>query len=126
MPISTIHPKTTIWLWPTSLFPRRIIYFLRAKNISTSTLAAHNIHLIPVTLSPTGLISLAGFEDRPVGTSLPIMRVETDSKEVGGGGQGKFWIRESAAMMEYLGEVFSPVDGYKDLRGSTIFERARC
>jgi glutathione S-transferase len=113
------HPKTTLWLWPTGLFPRRIIFYLRAKHITASILLAHNIHLIPITLDPQTytLASLPSFEARPEGASLPVMRVEHD--------EGTYWVRESMAMMEYFEEVFGDEEGYGDLRGHTIKQRSR-
>jgi glutathione S-transferase len=116
---STSHPTTTIWLWPTGLFPRRIIYFFRVKNITNSILTAHNIHLVPATVSETGLISLSTFEERPAGTSLPLMRVESHS-------ENEVWVRESAAIIEYLEERFSVEQGYKSTLGDTVLQRARC
>jgi glutathione S-transferase len=116
------YPKTTLWIWPTGLFPRRIVYYLRAKRLTLSILTNHNIHLIPVILSKdyTQLLSLPGFEARPENCSLPIMRVEHGNTK-----EDVLWIRESIAIMEYLEEVFTEKDGYADLRGSTIQQRAR-
>jgi glutathione S-transferase len=112
-------PKTTLWIWPTGLFPRRIIFYLRAKNLTLPILTAHNIHLIPVTLTPSfQLLSLPAFEPRPQNTSLPVMRIESEDKTV-------LWIRESAAIIEYFEEVFSVGKGYRDLRGETVQQRAR-
>jgi glutathione S-transferase len=121
---STSHAKTTIWLWPTGLFPRRIIYFFCAKNITTSILSTYNVHLVPVTISDTGLISLPGYEVRPEGTSLPLMRIETNGED--GEDNSDFWIRESAAIMDYLEELFNIEQGYKSVLGDTVLQRARC
>src|SRR4051812_27149110 len=41
-------PKTTLWVWSSGAFPRRIVYYFHAKGITTTILAQHNIHLIPV------------------------------------------------------------------------------
>jgi glutathione S-transferase len=113
------QPKTTLWIWPTGLFPRRIIFYLRAKNLTLPILTAHNIHLIPVALTPSfQLLSLPAFEPRPQNTSLPIMRIESDDKKV-------LWIRESAAIIEYFEEVFGVEKGYRELRGETVQQRAR-
>ncbi|OAL51608.1 hypothetical protein IQ07DRAFT_386004 [Pyrenochaeta sp. DS3sAY3a] len=111
-------PKTTIWLWSFGLFPRRILYYLRAKNISLSVLATHNIHLVPVLLAGSSLISAPGHEARPPNTSLPCMRVEH-------GDGSTLWVHESAAVMEYLEEVFGVADAYPDLRGASIQQRAK-
>jgi glutathione S-transferase len=113
------HPKITLWLWPTGLFPRRIIFYLRAKHITASTLLAHNIQLVPVTLDPQtyALASLPGFEARPEGASVPVMRVEAADRV--------FWVWESMAIMEYFEEVFGVEDEYEDLRGSTVMQRSR-
>ncbi|CAG5137401.1 uncharacterized protein ALTATR162_LOCUS89 [Alternaria atra] len=79
MPSPNQQHTTTLWLWPTGLFPRRIIYYLRAKNISSSMLHEKNIHLIPVVLdkgAPTpDLVSRPGLEARPAETSLPVLRI---------------------------------------------------
>jgi glutathione S-transferase len=122
--LETIHPrpKITLWLWPTGLFPRRVVYYLRAKNITLSMLQAQNIHLIPVILvkdpPKPGLVSKAGFEPRPSEMSLPALRIQhTDGKE--------FWIHETSAILEYFEEVFSKARGYEDLRGNTAEQRAR-
>jgi glutathione S-transferase len=119
MPALGPYPKTTIWLWPTGLFPRRIVYFLRAKNITTSILSAYNICLIPATVSATGLISLSTFEERPAGTSLPLMRIEPNGKD-------EEWVRESSAIMDYVEELFNVEQGYKGMMGDTVLQRARC
>jgi glutathione S-transferase len=112
------HPKTTLWLWPTGLFPRRIIFYLRAKNLTLPILAAHNISLIPVALTPDfNLLSLPHYEARPPNTSLPVMRLEYEDEVV--------WIRESAAIIGYFEDVFSGAMGYKDLWGTTVQQRAR-
>lgn len=114
-------PKTTIWLWSFGLFPRRILYYFRAKNITLSVLSSQNIHLIPVVLdpsSPTGLVSLPGHEARLPNTSLPCLRLEKPDGST-------FVIHESAAVMEYLEEIFGPGDSYPDLRGASAEQRAR-
>lgn len=112
-------PKTTIWLWPTGLFPRRILYYFRAKGITTSTLQQHNIELIPVTLEPlNGLVAMSGYETRPVDCSLPVVRIQhVDGSE--------FWVKESMAILDYFEEVFSTNEGYPNLLGSNIEQRAR-
>jgi len=108
------HPRTTLWLWPTGLFPRRILYFLRIKNITTSILSSHNITIIPVTMTPTyALESLPGFESRPGNTTLPVMRV------------GETWIYESLAIMEYLEELLGKDGGAAwDIRGDSALKKA--
>ncbi|KAF2251343.1 hypothetical protein BU26DRAFT_281335 [Trematosphaeria pertusa] len=113
---TTALPKTTLWLWPTGLFPRRIIYYLRAKHITLSALTAHNIHLIPIILSPTtaSLVAKPGYEARPADTSLPCMRVEKDDDET-------LWVHESLSIVGWLEEVFDGADIY----GSTISQRAK-
>jgi glutathione S-transferase len=111
------HPKTILWIWPTGLFPRRLVYYFRAKNITLSTLQAYNIQLVPVTLSNNSLASLPGLEARPADTSLPVMRVEDES--------GTFFVRESIAILEYFEEVFEVETGYEDLRGKTLQQRVK-
>ena len=107
--------KTTIWIWPTGLYPRRIIYFLLIKNITLSALAAHNIHLIPIQLSPIALVSTPGLEPRPDGTSVPLMRLSyADGTH--------FFIHETSSILEYLQEIFP--DG-PDIKGETAHQRAR-
>jgi glutathione S-transferase len=116
--VSSTYPKTNLWIWPTGLFPRRLIYYFRAKNITLSTLSLHNIHLIPVTLSSTGLNSKPGYKERPESTSLPCLAIEQPGSEL-------FFIYESTAILEYFEERFGARDGYTDLRGSTIEQRTR-
>jgi glutathione S-transferase len=111
------HPKTTLWIWPTGLFPRRLVYYFRAKNITLSILQAYNIQLVPVTLSKNSLASLPGYETRPADTSLPIMRVEEES--------GTFYVRESIAILEYFEEVFKVETEYEDMRGKTLQQRVK-
>jgi glutathione S-transferase len=83
--------------------------------MSLSTLTAHNIHLIPIQLTPTGLSSISGLESRPSGTSLPIMRIQHPNNT-------EFLVHESSAILEYLQEIFP---GENDINGSTIQQRAR-
>jgi hypothetical protein len=110
-----IHAKTTIWVWPTGLFPRRIIYFLRIKKITLSILTAHIIHLMPVQLTPTGLSSPTGLKARSEGTNVPFMRIEYADGT-------KFLIHETSAILEYMQEMFP--DG-PDMRDTTVQQRAR-
>ena len=114
--------KTTLWIWPSGLFPRRLIYYFRAKHITLSTLQAHNIYLIPVqlTTSPPALRSMPGHEPRPADSLLPIMRIEHDNERV-------TWVRESLSILEYFEELFpgSTSNKWKDLRGETAEQRAQ-
>jgi glutathione S-transferase len=100
MKVTTRSTKTTLWIWPTGLFPRRLLYYFRAKHMTLTALKDHNIDLIPVTLStsPLALESVPGHEARPKDTSLPVMRiVHADGREV--------WIRESLSILEYLEDL---------------------
>lgn len=127
---STTAPKITIWLWPTGLFPRRIIYYFRAKNINLSTLRAHNIDLIPVSLDAASVTftTKAGDEAPPAGASMPCMRIQylegesSDPETMG-------YIHESNAMIAYLEEIFNGGNGNKwanrNIMGSTRSQRAR-
>ncbi|KAF2622816.1 hypothetical protein BU25DRAFT_201174 [Macroventuria anomochaeta] len=120
MSAATTTAKSTLWIWPSGLFPRRLIYYFRAKHVTLSTLSSHNIHLIPVSLttSPPALGSRPGHEARPADSSLPIMRIEhADGRTV--------WIRESVSILEYFEELFPVSDGWEDLRGETAEPRAR-
>jgi glutathione S-transferase len=112
--------KTTLWVWPSGLFPRRLIYYFRLKRITLTHLQEHNIRLIPVshTSSPPALQSLPGHEPRPADSSLPTMRIEHP------GGQ-TVWIRESLSVLEYFEELFPASEGYGDLRGETVERRAQ-
>lgn len=113
-------PKTTLWIWPTGLFPRRLIYYFRLKHITLSTLTSHSIHLIPValTVSPPSLSSLPGHESRPPNTSLPIMRITHPSgREV--------WIRESLSILEYFESLFLPLSGFPNLLDANLEQRAQ-
>ncbi|KAH7081434.1 hypothetical protein BKA63DRAFT_599777 [Paraphoma chrysanthemicola] len=122
--LTPTYSHTTIWLWPTGLFPRRIIYYLRAKHINTTLLQKHNITLVPVTLSDNALVALDGHEARPADSSLPVMRVKD-------GDRTETWIRESSSIMEYLEEVFTHEgavgEGVSsvDSRGTSLHQRAR-
>jgi glutathione S-transferase len=113
-------PKTTIWLWPTGLFPRRVLYYLRVKQITLSALHAHNIHLIPVVLNPSAskLQSREGYEERPEGMSLPCMRIEHRE-----GGERVEYVRESLAIVGFLEEVFRG-EGCGNIMGNTPSQRA--
>lgn len=120
MASSASNAKTTLWIWPSGLFPRRLIYYFRAKHITLRTLCAHNVHLIPVALStsPPALETVKGYEARPPDTSLPILRIaHANGREV--------WIRESLSILEYFEEIFPSTDGWVDLRGDTPEERAQ-
>jgi glutathione S-transferase len=116
------QPRVTLWLWPTGLFPRQVVYYLRAKNITTSILHEENIHLIPVFLdkdAPTpDLVPHPGLETRPAGTSLPALRIIYADGTI-------FWIYETSAILEYFEEAFSVASGYQDLRGATTQQRSR-
>lgn len=116
---SSNHPKVTLWLWPTGLFPRRIIFYFLAKHLTLPTLTSYNIHLIPITLTlPATLASLPGYEARPPNTSLPILRIQyADGRE--------FWIRESLAIIEWFEEIFPAKDGWVDIWGKSIEQRTR-
>jgi len=113
-PPTTIH---TLWLWPSGFFPRRIMYYLRAKRLPSSILSLHNINIIPVAYTPAGLASKEGHEARPVGTTLPCLRIEKP-------GQEPFLVYESMAIMEYFENLFG-CEAYPDLRGSTPEQRSR-
>lgn len=114
------NTSTTIWIWPSGLFPRRLIYYFRAKNITLSTLKEHNIQLIPVALAlnPPALEAMEGHEARPSDASLPILRTfQADGSEL--------WIRESLSILEYFEELFPSSNGWADLRGDTPQRRAQ-
>lgn len=120
--------KITIWLWPTGLFPRRLIYYLRAKRITLSALTAHNIHLIPVILDTATpkLDAKEGYEKKPEGMSLPCMRVEHVGEE------RIEYVHESLAIVGFLEEVFggtggedAQAQGCGNIMGSTPSQRAR-
>ncbi|KAF9701127.1 hypothetical protein EKO04_001067 [Ascochyta lentis] len=112
--------KTTIWIWPSGLFPRRLIFYFRAKGITLSVLKEHNIELVPVELTtcPPALRSMPGHERRPADSSLPILRIEYHNGRT-------IWIRESLSIIEYLEEQFSTSHGFRDLRGRTAEQHAQ-
>ena len=118
-PPTTLKPKVTIWIWPTGLFPRRIMYYFRAKNITLSTLAAHNIHLIPVAIDMAAKTLKANdkYEQKPEGMSLPCMRIENGEEG------GTEYVHESLAIIAFLEEVLPR--GSQDIMGSTPLQRAR-
>ena len=78
MSFTSTNAKKTLWIWPSGLFPCRLVYYFRAKHISLSVLNEHHVHLIPIelTTSPPALQSMPKHEARPANSSLPIMRVE--------------------------------------------------
>ena len=111
-------PKVTLWIWPTGAFPRRVIYYFRAKGITATMLQQRNIHLIPIVLDSKTLVALPQYEARPADRTLPALRIEH--------GNGKeFWIHESNAILEYFEDIFPTSEGYPDMRGDTIEQRAR-
>ncbi len=110
--------KTTLWVWASGLFPRRIVYYLRAKGITTATLKHHNIHLIPVEVNSTGLHALPDYEPRPPNRSLPSLRIQHENGT-------EFWISETAAILEYFEDLFPSSKGHPDLTGNTMEQRAR-
>ncbi|KAF2464218.1 uncharacterized protein BDR25DRAFT_307249 [Lindgomyces ingoldianus] len=112
--------KTTLWIWASGLYPRRLTYYFSAKRLPLSILKAHNIHLIPITSDPETheLTPKPGFEDRPAGCTLPVLRIEKP-------GQEPTMIYESCAIMEYFEEKFPARDGYVELLGNTPEQRAR-
>ncbi|KAF3034393.1 hypothetical protein E8E12_003426 [Didymella heteroderae] len=119
MSLSSTGTMAVLWIWPSGLFPRRLLYYFRLKHITLCTLSAHNVQLIPVALStcPPALESLPGYEARLKDASLPLLRItHADGKEV--------WIRESLSILEYFEELFPASDGWSDLRGNTLEERA--
>lgn len=81
-----------------------------------------NIRLIPIFLDKDAttpdLVPHPGLEARPPGTSVPALRITYADGTT-------FWINETNAIMEYFEEVFSVANGYPDLRGTTIQQRAR-
>ena len=79
----------------------------------------YNINLIPVelTTSPLALQSAAGHETRPADCSLPVLRVKhTDGRTT--------WIRESLSILEYFEDLFPSSQGFQDLRGQTLEQKA--
>ena len=112
------NPQTTLWLWPTGLFPRRIMYYLRAKSLTSSILQAHNIRLIPVVSANGARVSAPGYEDRPPNSMLPCLRIEKMNAP-------PFFIHESGAILEWFEDIFGFEQGYKDLRGTDALQRAR-
>ncbi|KAL1650526.1 hypothetical protein SLS61_005992 [Didymella pomorum] len=112
--------KTTLWIWPSGLFPRRLIYYFRVKHITLSILKDHNIHLVPVALTtdPPALVAMEGYEARPSDSSLPILRItHGDGKEV--------WIRESLSILSYFEDLFPSTEGWPDLLGDTLEDRGQ-
>ncbi|KAF3006087.1 hypothetical protein E8E13_011091 [Curvularia kusanoi] len=116
----TANARTTLWIWPSGLFPRRLVYYFLAKGITPSSLKQHNIDLVPIqlTLSPPTLQALQGHEPRPADASLPILRIaHADGRIV--------WIRESVSILEYLEELFPSSAGWTDLCGENAEQRAQ-
>jgi glutathione S-transferase len=94
------------------------MYYLHAKRVTLSELAAHNIHLIPVTMKKDeGIVSQPGYEERPPRNTLPLMRIEHTNGPVQ-------WVHESTSIISYLDEVFSGTI-MPDIVGSTMAQRAK-
>jgi hypothetical protein len=111
--------KTTLWIWPSGLFPRRLVYYFRAKHITLSILKDHNIHLVPVALNtdPPALVAMPGHETRPADTSLPVLRITLANGK-------KIWIRDSLSILSYFESLFPSSAGWPDLLGETPEDRA--
>lgn len=122
--MSPHRPKTTIWIWPTGLFPRRIIYYLRAQNITLADLAAANIDLVPVLLDPEShqIRAKEGYAAKPDGMTVPCMYIAGGSGAGEGGGQ---WVRESVSIIAYLEEVFGEDGRRKSFYGTTAMQRLK-
>jgi glutathione S-transferase len=108
--------KHTLWVWPTGLFPRRILYYLRAKALPLSLLDS-TLTINTVLNNGVKLVPAPGYESHPDGTSLPCLRVERP-------GASPTFIYESTAIMEYFEELFEGVGG-PSLIGNNIAQRAR-
>lgn len=123
---STPPPETTIWIWPTGLFPRRIIYYLRAQKITLSTLAAHNIRLVPMTLSPTThkIAAKEGYPALPDGMTIPCMHIASSGTPDKERGEGQ-WVHESLSIIMHLEEVLKNDGAGTSILGSTPSQRAK-
>ncbi|KAJ8117755.1 hypothetical protein OPT61_g1131 [Boeremia exigua] len=117
---SSANVRTTLWIWPSGLFPRRLVYYFRAKKITLPILTSHNIYLVPVAISTSSstLEAIQGFETRPKDATLPILRISRKNGE-------ETWIRESLSIIQYFEELFPASDGWPDLQGVSMEERAQ-
>ncbi|PVI05452.1 hypothetical protein DM02DRAFT_686438 [Periconia macrospinosa] len=140
MPTPSTNPKTTIWIWPTGLFPRRILYYLRAQNITLSELLSQNIHLVPVVLDPIkntlGVKEGKGYPALPEGMTVPCMYIapstsSSSEKEEEGGAREEDkgqWVRESISIISYLEEIFcnnGSDEGRASIYGTTTSQRLK-
>jgi glutathione S-transferase len=111
----------TLWIWPSGIFPRRVAYYLRVKGLSTADLDKENLRLIPCHINTTSqelnLEAISGYEKRPPGFSLPVLRIIDSEKEI--------FIAESSSILEYLEDLFPDLQGYNNLLGDDIIQKAK-
>ncbi|KAM0282015.1 hypothetical protein ACHAQH_003221 [Verticillium albo-atrum] len=118
------RPQKTLWLWPSGMFPRRVVYYLKAKSLPLSILRSPSnprgdLSIISLTLDQKAMAivpSKQGTEDRPPGCSLPVIRVD---------GTRTLLVRQSATVLEYLEDCYPPADGYRDLTGGSTSMETR-
>lgn len=111
----------TLWFWPSGIYPRRVVYYLRAKGLSASDLMNASITLIPcfvnLTSQDLSMESISGLEKRPSGFSLPVLRTRYSS--------GECYIAESSSILEYLEDIFPASRGFANLRGEDYVQTAK-
>ncbi|KAF2726982.1 hypothetical protein EJ04DRAFT_517543 [Polyplosphaeria fusca] len=119
MSTNTPSTKHTLWLWPTGLYPRRLIYYLRAKALPLSHLTTTlTISSLAVDLLAGDFVPRPGDEPRPSGASLPCLRIEPPNAS-------PTYIYESTAIAEYFEELFAGQGRGGDMVGEGVVQRAR-
>jgi glutathione S-transferase len=112
-----------LYAYPWMPFPRRVIIYLREKNIPSSL-----VTIVPVSDPQLGDTAAEGFPPRPIG-SLPILAIP-DSDSADSKSEPYIYIRQSLAIMNYLDELCDagaqgfPKSAYS-MRGEDALNRAR-
>lgn len=99
---TTSTSKLRLWVLSYGLYPGRVLIYLKEEGLE------HHFDIINVQVTPSGQEDLSG---KPTGT-LPILEIGSRS-----------YIYQSAAILEYLEDVYSNQE--PDMRGITPKVRAR-
>jgi glutathione S-transferase len=114
----------TLWIWPSGIFPRRLVYYLKVKSLSENDLDNLKLSLIPCFVDLQSqdlhLDSISGFEKRPQGYSLPVLRISgaksSDKAE---------YVTQSSSILEYLEDLLPETEGFANLRGKNALQAAK-
>lgn len=135
----SLEYKITLWLWPTGLYPARVVHYLKAKHLPREVLA--HITIIPEMLDTSvgGIRPVNGdMPARPEGFSLPCLAVEplptsdmstsTRNSAKNANRESKTrYISQASAILEFLEDVLPPTHGHEDmsLRGANAIQTGR-